>query len=55
MGKPQLALGLTSSIVILAALWVLTLLAPDAITASTYALIGWVSGMAGLFVAGSSE
>ena len=56
MNKYQLALGVISSIITLAALVALSFVlqaSAGALHPSSFALIGWVSGMVGLFVAGS--
>jgi len=58
MNKNQLANGIFTSIITLVVLTILTFVLQNftgELHASSFALIGWVSGMVGLFVAGSSD
>ncbi len=58
MTKSQLFTGVTASIVVLAVLLFISAMLQrfsGELHPSTFALIGWVSGMVGLFVAGSSD
>jgi len=58
MNKNQLFTGVTTSIVVLAILLFLSAMLQrfsGELHPSSFALVGWVSGMVGLFVAGSSD